>query len=92
MGHLDPVTRHELQDVFRAITRRLGKTCIFVTHDLIEATRVADRIALMAEGSVVATGSLTDLAMSRHPEAHAFLEAGDLPASSFGAMESRGTF
>jgi osmoprotectant transport system ATP-binding protein len=91
-GALDPVTRRELQDVFRAITQRLGKTCVFVTHDLVEATRVADRIALMAEGNVVATGTLTDLAMSRHPEAHAFLEAGDLPAASFTGMGSRGTF
>jgi osmoprotectant transport system ATP-binding protein len=77
------VTRRELQDEFRAITRRLGKTAVFVTHDLVEATRVADRIALMAEGSVVATGALTDLALSRHPEAHAFLEAVELPAASF---------
>jgi osmoprotectant transport system ATP-binding protein len=82
-GALDPVTRRELQDEFRAIAKRLGKTAVFVTHDLVEATRVADRIALMAEGSVVATGTLTDLALSRHPEAHAFLEAGDLPTASF---------
>jgi osmoprotectant transport system ATP-binding protein len=82
-GALDPVTRRELQNVFRAIARRLGKTAIFVTHDLIEATRVADRIALMSEGTVVAAGTLTDLALSRHPEAAAFLEAGDLPAASF---------
>jgi osmoprotectant transport system ATP-binding protein len=82
-GALDPVTRRELQDEFRAITRRLGKTAVFVTHDLVEATRVADRIALLAEGSVVATGALTDLALSRHPEAHAFLEAVELPAASF---------
>jgi osmoprotectant transport system ATP-binding protein len=82
-GALDPVTRRELQDEFRAMAKRLGKTAVFVTHDLVEATRVADRIALMAEGSVVATGTLTDLALSRHPEAHAFLEAGDLPAASF---------
>ncbi len=88
-GALDPVTRRELQDEFRAIARRLGITAVFVTHDLVEATRVADRIALLSEGSVVAAGTLTDLALSRHPEAHAFLEAGDIPMQAMGDTSSR---
>ena len=75
-GALDPVTRHELQREFRALQARLRKTAIFVTHDLREAARVADRVALLAEGKLVVSGTLADLERSSHPEARAFLDAG----------------
>ena len=49
-GALLPITRGELQDEFRRLQRQLGKTVIFVTHDIREACRISDRIALvMAE-------------------------------------------
>jgi osmoprotectant transport system ATP-binding protein len=75
-GALDPVTRFELQQEFRALQRRLGKTAVFVTHDLREATRVADRLALLAGGRLVATGTPAELRASTDPEVRAFLEAG----------------
>jgi len=86
-GALDPVTRRELQTEFRALTRRLGKTAIFVTHDLAEAARVADRIELLADGRLVAGGTFADLIASTHPETRAFLAAGgiELPAAATGA-------
>src|SRR3989441_328418 len=49
-GALDPVTRAELQHEFRALQGRLRKTALFVTHDLREAARVADRVALLSGG------------------------------------------
>src|SRR5439155_6145814 len=55
-GALDPITRRELQDEFRALQRRLGKTVVFVTHDLREACRIADRLALMDHGRLVQQG------------------------------------
>ncbi|MCW5893534.1 MAG: ATP-binding cassette domain-containing protein [bacterium] len=75
-GALDPVTRWELQTAFRALQRRLGKTAVFVTHDLREAARVADRVALLAGGRVVASGTLDALRAHDHPEVRAFLAAG----------------
>jgi len=75
-GALDPVTRWELQREFRALQRRLGKTALFVTHDLREAARVADRIALLADGRLVAIGTLADLERHPDPRVHGFVEAG----------------
>jgi osmoprotectant transport system ATP-binding protein len=49
-GALDPLTRADLQREFRGLERRLGKTVVFVTHDLNEAMRLATRIALLEEG------------------------------------------
>jgi osmoprotectant transport system ATP-binding protein len=55
-GALDPVTRRELQDEFRSLQQRLGKTVIVVTHDLSEACRIADNLALMDHGRLVQHG------------------------------------
>jgi osmoprotectant transport system ATP-binding protein len=60
-GALDPITRRELQDEFRDLQRRLGKTVIFVTHDIREACRVADRLALVDHGELIQQGSAADL-------------------------------
>jgi len=82
-GALDPITRRELQREFRALTARLGKTAIFVTHDLAEAALVADRIALLSSGRLIAEGSLEELMRTPGDEVRAFLEAGNLgPESS----------
>jgi len=60
-GALDPITRRELQDEFRALQKRLGKTVIVVTHDIREAFRIADRLAMMDRGRLVQVGSATEL-------------------------------
>jgi osmoprotectant transport system ATP-binding protein len=77
-GALDPITRRELQDAFVGLRRTLGTTALFVTHDLAEAARVADRLVLLAEGRIVASGTLEDLRRSAHAEAQAFTRALDL--------------
>ena len=59
-GALDPITRRELQDEFRGLQQRLGKTVIFVTHDIREACRIADRLALMDHGALVQLGPAAD--------------------------------
>lgn len=63
-GALDPVTRDKLQQSFLEIRRRLALTAIFVTHDMIEALLIADRIAVMREGDLVQVGSPRDLLRS----------------------------
>jgi osmoprotectant transport system ATP-binding protein len=49
-GAVDPLTRERLQAEFARIQRELGKTVIFVTHDIDEAIRLADRLAIMRDG------------------------------------------
>jgi osmoprotectant transport system ATP-binding protein len=51
-GALDAITRAELQDVFLALRRELGFTAVLVTHDLEEAVRLADRVAVMRAGRI----------------------------------------
>jgi osmoprotectant transport system ATP-binding protein len=51
-GALDPITRSELQIEFKKLQQRLGKTIVFVTHDVGEALMLGDRIALMEAGGV----------------------------------------
>ena len=75
-GALDPITRRELQREFRALQGRLRKTAVFVTHDLREAALVADRLALLDAGRLIATGTAAELAASTRPEVRDFLEAG----------------
>jgi osmoprotectant transport system ATP-binding protein len=50
---VDPIVRARLQDQFLEIQRRLRKTIVFVTHDIDEAIRIADRIAILNKGGVL---------------------------------------
>jgi osmoprotectant transport system ATP-binding protein len=55
-GALDPLTRRRLQDEFKDLQRRLGKTVMLVTHDVPEALRLADEVVVMDLGRVVQSG------------------------------------
>ncbi|WP_013325424.1 ATP-binding cassette domain-containing protein [Gloeothece verrucosa] len=72
-GALDPITRLELQQQFLHLQRQLGKTVIFVTHDIQEAFFLGTRIGLMYEGNLVALGTREEFLQSQHPEAQAFI-------------------
>lgn len=52
-GALDPITRDTLQDLVKELQQKLGKTFIFVTHDMDEAIKLANKICIMSEGRVV---------------------------------------
>jgi len=52
-GAIDPIARTRLQDEFRQILKRVRKTVVLVTHDLDEAIRLGDRIAIMRAGKIV---------------------------------------
>jgi osmoprotectant transport system ATP-binding protein len=71
-GALDPVTRAELQREFSALARRLGKTIVFVTHDLREALLLASRIVLLEAGRIVASAPPQEFLHLDHPEVRAF--------------------
>jgi osmoprotectant transport system ATP-binding protein len=71
-GALDPVSRAELQREFSALAKRLGKTIVFVTHDLREALLLASRIVLLEKGRIVADAPPQEFPRVDHPEVRAF--------------------
>jgi len=52
-GALDPITKEQLQDEFLKLQRKLQKTVVFVTHDIMEAIKLGDRLAIMRNGTTV---------------------------------------
>jgi osmoprotectant transport system ATP-binding protein len=64
-GALDPITREALQDLVKDLQERLGKTIIFVTHDMDEALTLATRIVIMTEGRQVQVDTPDNIL--RHP-------------------------
>ncbi|MCV6548074.1 MAG: glycine betaine/L-proline ABC transporter ATP-binding protein [Cohaesibacter sp.] len=54
---LDPLIRRQLQDKFMALSAEMKKTTLFITHDLDEAIRIGDRIAIMKDGVIVQIGT-----------------------------------
>ncbi len=61
---LDPVIRRELQEELAKLQAELHKTIIFITHDLDEAVRIGDRIAIMRDGVIVQMGEPSDVVLS----------------------------
>lgn len=58
---LDPLIRREMQDQLIELQAKLGKTILFITHDLNEAMRMGDRIAMMRDGRIVQIGSAEEI-------------------------------
>ena len=63
---LDPLIRRDMQDELIDLQARLNKTIVFITHDLDEALKLADRMAIMKAGAVVQIGTPQEIL--RHPE------------------------
>lgn len=72
-GALDPLLRRQLQDEFRSLSRELGKTLLFVTHDVREAMALGNRIALLEAGSLRFVGTPDELRASDVPIVREFL-------------------
>lgn len=73
-GALDPITRLDLQKQFHRLQQELGKTVVFVTHDIQEAFALGTRIGLMHEGRMAVLGTPAEFLRSQDPEALAFLQ------------------
>ncbi|WP_158937300.1 glycine betaine/L-proline ABC transporter ATP-binding protein [Burkholderia sp. S171] len=58
---LDPLIRWDMQDVLLAMQKELRKTIIFITHDIDEAMRIGNKIAIMKDGALVQVGSPADI-------------------------------
>jgi glycine betaine/proline transport system ATP-binding protein len=77
---LDPLIRRDMQDEICRLQEETGKTMIFITHDLLEALRLGDRIAIMRDGAIVQLGTPEELVGS---PADAYVEnfTRDIPRS-----------
>lgn len=76
---LDPLIRKDMQDELLLLHDSMGKTIIFITHDLDEALRIGDRIALMKDGQVVQIGTPEEILMNPSNEyVEKFVEDVDL--------------
>ncbi len=58
---LDPLIRRQLQNQFLDLSRQLNQTTVFITHDLDEAIRLGDRIAIMKDGQIIQIGTAEDI-------------------------------
>ncbi len=78
---LDPLIRRDMQAEVIRLHHELGKTMVFITHDLAEAVKLGDRIAIMRDGAIVQIGTPEDLVMNpaneyvanfvkEHPKSH----------------------
>ena len=61
---LDPLIRRQMQDEFLRLQKLLHKTIVFITHDFLEALRLADRIAIMKDGWIVQIGTPAEVVMN----------------------------
>lgn len=74
-GALDPITRAEIQQQFQKLKQDLGKTIVFVTHDVAEALLLGDRIALMDEGRMIGPYSKQEFFGSENDLVREYLQA-----------------
>ncbi|MWD25877.1 betaine/proline/choline family ABC transporter ATP-binding protein [Aquicoccus sp. SCR17] len=60
---LDPLIRSQMQDEFLRLQKQLHKTIVFVTHDFLEALKLADKICIMKDGEIVQIGTPADIVL-----------------------------
>nr|WP_321502126.1 ABC transporter ATP-binding protein [uncultured Dethiosulfovibrio sp.] len=60
-GAIDPINRATIQDAFLEIQEEIGKTIVFVTHDINEAIKMGDRLVVMKDGSLVQSDSVSEV-------------------------------
>lgn len=85
-GALDPITRERLQQSFVRIRKELGLTAIFVTHDMLEALLLGDRIAVMHDGKLAQVGTPQEL--MRRPATEYVEQLMSTPKRQADAVES----
>ena len=89
-GALDPMTRAELHEEFRAIQRRLKKTVIIVTHDMGEAFALGDRLGVLDEGRLIACDQPAEIAASSDARVRRLLDAiPRVPSPEAASLRSR---
>jgi phospholipid/cholesterol/gamma-HCH transport system ATP-binding protein len=71
---LDPIAAADFDELIRTLQQTLDLTVFMVTHDLESLRTVCDRVAALADGKVVAVGSMADMLHSQHPWAQAYFQ------------------
>jgi osmoprotectant transport system ATP-binding protein len=73
-GALDPLTRDALGRDYRRMHEELGLTSVMITHDMLEALLLADRIAVLQRGQLIAEGPPGALMRHEHPYVHELMQ------------------
>jgi osmoprotectant transport system ATP-binding protein len=89
-GALDPLTRDALGDDYRALHNKLALTTVMITHDMTEAILLADRVAVMRGGRLLAQGTPNELSASRDPYVGELLRTPRRQAERLGALLPQG--
>jgi len=89
-GALDPLTRDALGDDYRALHRKLGLTTVMITHDMTEALLLADRVAVMRAGQLLALGTPAELTESSNGYVAELLRTPRRQAERLNALLPRG--
>jgi osmoprotectant transport system ATP-binding protein len=89
-GALDPLTRDALGDDYRALHNKLGLTTVMITHDMTEAILLADRVAVMRGGRLLAKGTPAELSTSGDPYVGELLRTPRRQAERLGKLLPRG--
>jgi phospholipid/cholesterol/gamma-HCH transport system ATP-binding protein len=71
---LDPIVIAMVDELIQDFSRKLGITCVVITHELSSAFRIADRIIMLHEGKIVHEGSRDEVRNSKDPLVHQFIE------------------
>jgi phospholipid/cholesterol/gamma-HCH transport system ATP-binding protein len=71
---LDPIVGAELDELILALKRAFSMTVVVVTHEMASAFRIADRMAMLYQGSLIAVGSKDELKSSNHPRLRQFFD------------------
>jgi osmoprotectant transport system ATP-binding protein len=79
-GALDPVTRADVHEAFRALQSRLRRTVLIVTHDMSEACALAQRVAVLHQGEIIACETPDALARVGDPRVQALLRTRFIPS------------
>jgi phospholipid/cholesterol/gamma-HCH transport system ATP-binding protein len=74
---LDPITVDDIGRLIRRLQKDLGVTSVVVTHDLRLTERIADRVAMLEEGTLAFLGTFEEFQQSDNPEARLFLHPGE---------------
>lgn len=70
---LDPANQRRIGELIRSLQERLGVTSVVVTHELELCFEISDRVALLKDGRIAASGGAQEMRVSSHPEVRAFL-------------------
>jgi phospholipid/cholesterol/gamma-HCH transport system ATP-binding protein len=86
---LDPVTALTIEDLIKETQQRLKKTYVVISHDILGMFRIADRVAMLYEGRIVAYGSPHEVRRSDLPAVQEFLKATKIPGFAGGTYDNR---